>query len=215
MKTILPLSLAVLSLLLGACQSPYYAMMEKVGVHKREILVDRVKEGKESQEEAKEQFQDALEQFIALTEFDGEDLQKVYDKLSKELDRCEDKADEIEDRIDSIENVSKALFREWEKELKKFTNREYQRISARKLEETRARYEAMIRTMHKARDSMEPVLVTFRDQVLFLKHNLNAQAIASLDVQVGILKSDIRILIHEMEASIDEAESFIDSMDQS
>lgn len=215
MKTLLPLCLVTSLLILSGCQSPYYAMMEKVGIHKREILVDRVKEGKESQEEAKEQFQDALERFVELTEYDGGDLQEVYDKLSKELDRCEDKADEIEDRIDAIEDVSKELFREWEKELNKFTNREYQRISAQKLDDTRARYKLMIRTMHKARDSMEPVLVTFRDQVLFLKHNLNAQAIASLDVQVGILKSDIRILIHEMEASIDEAETFIDAMDQS
>lgn len=213
MKTKLPLCLFALLILVG-CQSPYYAMMEKIGVHKREILRDRVKEGKESQEEAKKQFQNALERFVELTNFDGGDLQKIYDKLNKELERCESKADEIDDRIDSIEDVSKALFHEWEKELNKFTNREYQRISAEKLDQTKARYKAMIKVMKRARESMDPVLVTFRDQVLFLKHNLNAQAIASLDTQVGILKSDIRILIHEMEASIDEAEAFIKTMDK-
>ena len=34
--------------------------------------------------------------------------------------------------------------------------------------------------MRLAESRIEPVLKSFRDQVLFLKHNLNAKAIASL-----------------------------------
>jgi sugar-specific transcriptional regulator TrmB len=214
MKTKLPLSCWIVFALLamGGCQSPYYAVMEKMGIHKREILLDRVKEGKKSQLEAKEQFQNALEKFTDLTNFDGGDLQKIYDRLSKELARCEDRADEVADRVESIEDVADELFHEWEKELKQYKNPEYKQISREKLEQTRSRYGDLIASMKKARNSIEPVLVTFRDQVLFLKHNLNAQAIASLDVQAKILKSDIRILIHEMESSIEEADAFIQTM---
>lgn len=45
---------------LSGCQSAYYGAWEKLGVEKRDILVDRVENAKESQEEAQEQFADAL-----------------------------------------------------------------------------------------------------------------------------------------------------------
>jgi chromosome segregation ATPase len=186
--------------------------MESMGIHKREILVDRVKEGRETQQEAKDQFKTALERFTELTEFDGGKLKKTYDRLNRELERSEAKAKEVSSRIEAIEDVSDELFREWEKELKSFKNAEYRRISESKLEATYAKYEDLIAAMKRAEKSIAPVLDSFRDQVLFLKHNLNAQAIASLDTQTEVLKSDIVILIEQMESSIAEADSFIDSM---
>lgn len=201
-------------LILSACQSPYYAAMEKVGIHKRDILVKRVKEGKESQLEAKEQFLSALEKFTALTDFDGGNLQKTYERLNRELKRSEDRAQEVSDRVNSIKDVSKELFREWNQELKQYQNQEYRQISERQLEQTQSNYEDLIAAMKKAENSIQPVLITFRDQVLFLKHNLNAQAIASLGRQADLLKSDIQILIEEMETSIAEADAFIESMNQ-
>jgi len=47
---------------------------------------------------------------------------------------------------------------------------------------------------------MVPVLGRFSDQVLFLKHNLNASAIAELDTHRRQLQSEIAQLIAEMEA---------------
>lgn len=38
-------------LLLSACESAYYDALEKVGVHKREILIDRIEAAQEAQEE--------------------------------------------------------------------------------------------------------------------------------------------------------------------
>lgn len=207
------LSLTICVLLAG-CKTPYYAAMEKVGIHKRDIMVDRVAEAKDAQEDAKEQFQTALEKFVALTDFDGGDLQKTYDRLNRELKRSEDRAKEVSERIQAIESVSKDLFKEWEKELDQYKNQEYRRISEQQLEETYSRYEDLIKAMKKAERSIEPVLVTFRDQVLFLKHNLNARAIASLDAQTDVLKTDIQALVAEMETSIEEADAFIQTMNQ-
>ena len=56
---------------------------------------------------------------------------------------------------------------------------------------------------------MEPVLVAFRDQVLYLKHNLNAQAIAALEGSVRSIEGDVASLIDEIRVSIREAESFL------
>jgi hypothetical protein len=66
--------------------------------------------------------------------------------------------------------------------------------------------------MKRAERKIDPVLNAFRDQVLYLKHNLNAQAIASLQSELVSIESDVARLIQEMDASIREANSFIASM---
>ena len=63
--------------------------------------------------------------------------------------------------------------------------------------------------MRRAADRMDPVLKTFRDQVLYLKHNLNARALAQLDSTNHGLEEDISRLVADMETSIREAEKFI------
>ncbi len=201
-----------LSLTLVGCQSAYYGTMEKLGVHKRDILVDRVEEAKESQEEAKEQFADALQEFLSVSEFKGSDLRDVYDKLAGALNESEMKAEAVRGRIDSIESVAGKLFEEWESELEQYSNESLRRSSRSQLSSTRTRYDRLIVVMNRAESRMEPVLSAFRDQVLFLKHNLNAQALASLEETSMELQDEMGVLIAQMEKSIGEANSFIESM---
>ncbi|MBL4575943.1 MAG: DUF2959 domain-containing protein [Opitutaceae bacterium] len=201
-----------LSFVLAGCQSAYYGTMETLGVHKRDILVDRVEEAKESQEEAKEQFANALEEFMAVTEFEGSDLRDVYDKLASSLEESEAKATAVRVRIDSIESVAGYLFEEWEAELDEYSNESLRRSSQRQLSSTKTRYDRLITVMRRAESRMDPVLDAFRDQVLFLKHNLNAQALASLGETSMKLQDEIGELIAQMEKSISEANSFIESM---
>jgi hypothetical protein len=56
---------------------------------------------------------------------------------------------------------------------------------------------------------MDPILVVFNDQVLFLKHNLNARAIASIQDEVTVMEEEVANLIVDMNAAIAEAESFV------
>jgi hypothetical protein len=206
---------ALFALLAGAsaCQSAYYGIQEKLGVHKRDILVDRVQEGRDAQEEAKEQFQSALEAFKAVESFDGGDLEEVYDELNGEYERSVSKVEAVKKRIDSIEDVSGDLFDEWEEELSEFENAELKRKSEATMIETKDRYADLISAMRRAEVKMEPVLQSFGDQVLFLKHNLNAKAITSLQGSLASIESDVGILIRDMETSIAEADAFIASME--
>ena len=57
--------------LVAGCQSMYYKTMEKFGYEKREILVDRVIDARDAQQETKEQFTSALEKFSDVVNFDG------------------------------------------------------------------------------------------------------------------------------------------------
>jgi Skp family chaperone for outer membrane proteins len=198
-----------LALALAGCSSAYYGAMEKFGIAKREILADRVDATRKSQQEAKEQFANALERFLALTRIDGGDLQQKYEDLNTEFKRSEEQAEEVRERIAAVEDVAEALFREWKQELSQYTNEGLRRDSQRQLDTTQRRYTALLALMQRAAERMDPVLATFRDQVLFLKHNLNARAVSSLDSTHRALEADISRLISEMETSIREAEVFI------
>jgi hypothetical protein len=206
------LPLFFLVFLTSGCQKAYYNTMEKFGVHKRDIMVDRVEEARDSQEEAKEQFQSALEQFSSVLGFKGGDLEDKYKKLKAEYDKSEAKANEVKDRIDAVEDVSEALFDEWENELDQYSSASLRRDSEKKLTATRRQYKQLIRAMHNAEKKIEPVLTALRDQVLYLKHNLNAKAIASLQSELVNVESDIAVLVKEMEKSITEANAFIRTM---
>ena len=191
------------------CSQAYYGTLEKVGIHKRDILVDRVEAAKESQEAAKEQFLSALEEFSTVVKFDGGDLEELYKKLDKELQKSEARADEVKTRIDKVEEVSQDLFVEWEKELEEYSSDSLRNKSAQQLSNTKKRYKQLITSMRRAEARIDPVLRPFKDQVLFLKHNLNAKAIASLRGELVQVELDTDRLIKELEASIAEADRFI------
>lgn len=199
-------------LFLAGCSGVYYDAMEKVGIPKRKILVDRVEAARGSQQEAKEQFASALEQFLAVTKVPASELQATYEKLNAEFKRSETRAQDVRDRISAIDSVAQALFDEWNGELKQYTNPALRAQSERQLSTTKNRYAALMRVMEQAASRMDPVLGAFRDQVLFLKHNLNAQAISALSGTSRDLQQDISRLIADMEKSIKEADAFINSM---
>ena len=203
---------AVCVLAAAGCSSTYYNTLEKFGYAKRDLLVDRVEKAQEAQTEAKEQFASALEHFLAVTKVDGGDLQRKYEAMSAEFKRSEARAKEVHERIDAVEDVAEALFSEWKQELKQYSSASLRSESQRQLDATRRNYDNVLRLMRRAAERMDPVLGTFRDQVLFLKHNLNARALASLDSTNRELEADISRLIADMEASIREAETFIKTL---
>ena len=204
--------IVLVTLLLAACSNPYYAAMEKVGIHKRDIMVDRVEDARNSQEEAQEQFQSALEQFSSVIALEETDLKRAYERLNDEYESCVDAAENVSSRIDKVESVSEALFDEWSDEIKLYSSKDLARASKKQLEDTRDRYEEMMNRMRSAEKSMDPVLSIFRDNVLFLKHNLNAQAIGSLQNEFANLEAEIDTLIVRMSAAIESSNEFISEM---
>ena len=208
-KTAAPFLSLLAILCLGACASTYYNAMEKVGVHKRDILVDRVEGARDAQSDAQEQFKSALEQFRSVVTVETTDLSEAYDNLNAEYEASKEAAEKVSDRIDSIESVADALFKEWEEELALYKRADLQAKSRKQMLATKTHYNKMLASMHKAEKSMEPILESFQDNVLFLKHNLNAQAIGSLRGEFSSLKGEIDNLIKNMNAAIQSSNQFI------
>ena len=201
-----------LVLLIAACQSAYYEAAEQVGYHKRDILVDRVESSRDAQQDAEEQFQNALEQLSELTDFDGGDLEDIYEEVADEYESSLEAAEEVTEQINAVEHVAKSLFAEWEEEINQYSNARLKSESQAKLRETRSRYNGMMTAMRKSEAKMDPVLRAMNDNVLYLKHNLNAKAVASLQVEFSRIEQDIEVLIVEMRKSIASSDAFIASM---
>lgn len=201
-----------LAAILCSCSTPYYKMWEVLGKEKRDLLRKFVVEAREDQQEASEQFKDALTQIKELYGFEGGNLEKTYNTLKSEYDQSKSKADAVKSRIKQVEKVAADLFSEWERELKTISSPELRRTDEARLRETKRRYESLHTAMKRAERSMEPVLTQFNDQVLFLKHNLNARAIGSLKDEAVDIEREIDKLLKEMSRSISEADEFIKAM---
>ncbi|GAA4894024.1 DUF2959 domain-containing protein [Ferrimonas pelagia] len=198
-----------LSLTLTGCQSAYYAAAEQVGYHKREILVDRVEDAQESQQEAQEQFSSALEQLKTLVDFDGGELEDVYDKVKAEYDDAQDAADAVTSRINGVNDVADAMFDEWQTELEQYQSANLRRESETQLRDTRRRYDSMLKAMRQAEAKMDPVLKRLKDNELYLKHNLNARAVGAIGKEFGALEGEVERVIAEMNKAIAESDKFI------
>jgi hypothetical protein len=205
-------SILVAALSLGGCRSAMYSALETIGIEKRDVLVRNVSEARDAQAAAKDQFASALDQFRSVVKTNGGDLERMYDRLNGEYERSSERAGAVRERIDEVEQVANDLFEEWENELGQYSNAQLRSNSRRLLSDTRRRYQTLIGAMRRAESSMAPVLETFEDQVLALKHNLNAQAIGSLRNELRDIEKQTQALVRDMERAIAEANAFIDSM---
>lgn len=205
-------SLTIALFLVSACETAYYSGWEKLGKQKRDLLVDRIEDTQESQEDAQEEFADALEQFKSVVEFDGGDLETMYHKLNSEYEDAAEAAEDISSNIDRVEDVADDLFTEWQKEIEQYSSANLRRDSEQKLKATKRQYGGLLKSMRASEKTIDPVLATLKDQVLYLKHNLNARAISSLKGELQSVNTDVERLIKAMEKSIGESRSFIASM---
>jgi hypothetical protein len=199
-------------LALTACNSIYYAAWEKLGWEKRDLLVSAVKKARGEQKDAGEEFQDAMTQLKKLSGFHGGNLESAYNKFKAEYEDCEAQANKVRSQVREVDQVARDLFREWERETRQYENASLAADSRRRLQDTRSRFEQLSSTLHSAEATMDPVLRQFRDQVLYLKHNLNAAAIGSLRGTADTIQADIQRLLEQMNRSIAEADRFISAM---
>ncbi len=175
----------------------------------RDILVTRVEAASEAQQETANEFRSALEKFKSVTGFDGGDLEKKFNTLNAAFEQSEAAASNVRNRIDRVVNATNRLLDEWRGELNQYHDASIKRRAQNQFDETRKKAEQLIAVMRNAEQKTEPVLGAFRDQVLFLKHNLNTQAVNSLKQESVVIEQDVSALIREMEASIAEAEAFV------
>lgn len=209
MNSVCCFALLTVTLFLASCQSTYYAVWEKMGREKRHLLKDQIENARDDQLEASEEFQDALTRLKAFNNFEGGKLEQAYSQIADDYEECENRARQLDDRIEKVQRIAQDLFAEWENEIGQIQKEEFRAKSRQKLRATKARFSRLNKAMVTARTRMTPILATQKDYVLYLKHNLNAQAIGSLKGEVNSIEADMDRLVRDIARSIDEADAFL------
>lgn len=212
MKYLVLLGLVFLPVL-SSCNSMYFSALEKIGIEKRDLFIKRIKAARNSQVDAKEQFKNALEEYKSVVNVEGGDLESKYNKLSAILDESEKSAEDVKSRVIRVRDVAVSLFQEWKSELSDYSNQELRRDSEKKLDKAKMEYAAMMASMKIASDRLEPALKPLRDNVLYLKHNLNAKAIMALNAEVIRVEEKVDNLIEELSRSIADADEYVKRME--
>jgi len=198
---------------LTACQSTYYAIWEKLGREKRDLLRADVVDARDAQQAASQQFKTALERMKEMYNFDGGKLETAYNQFKSEYEDCASRADKVRSRIKDVEQVAGDLFKEWDKEIGEISDAKMRADSRNKLNASREKYDQLHASMKRAESSMDPILTKFHDNVLYLKHNLNAAAIGALKGESIKIETDISQLIADMNKSIAQSDAFIKTLD--
>lgn len=206
------IAVLIMIALIAGCSQTYYSVWEKLGQEKRDLLRGNVEKARKEQGEAQEQFKDALTRLRELQNFEGGNLARLYDGLQEDYQDSAERADAVRDRIEKIDSIAKDLFVEWEREIKELENPQFKADSRKKLSQTRERYQLLHKAMVQAEQSMGPVLKQFKEYVLYLKHNLNAQAVAGLQTEVSKIEKDVDRLIKDMQVAMQKADSFIQTL---
>jgi Protein of unknown function (DUF2959) len=194
---------------ISGCNTVYYKTMETFGKEKRHILKTDVKDVRQSQAKAQREFQDALTTIKELYGFQGGDLEQFYNRLRKNYEDCDSRANQIEKRINTVEEVAKDLFLEWDAEIAQIGDPAMQSSSRQSYADSKEQYEKLQKVMKNSTKGMYPVLAKLKDNVLYLKHNLNAKSVGVLGGEVTAIEQEVEKLIFDMNASVDEAEIFI------
>jgi len=209
MKKIYSLLLSVCLLTTG-CQRFYNSALENVlGFEKRELLQKSVQSVKTDQVKAQEEFQDAMTELKKLYGFDGGNLEKMYNKFKGAYEDSSEQAGKVNERVDNMNRIAKSMFSEWSGEIRQYESKEFAADSQRKLDLTRERYEVLIKSARESEAAMKPILKKLNDHVLYLKHNLNAASVGTIQGETKSIQTDVEELTRRMNESIREADNFI------
>ncbi len=203
-----------------SCQNPItkavrhveYSAYEMVGIQKRDLLKTRVNDARDEQKEAGDKFQDALQQLKKVYGFEGGALEKKYNSLKSAYDRAFYQAEAVHKSIRKVEFVAADLFKEWDKEIDQIETASLKKKSREQLVDTKKKYAELHDKLKASESQLDPVLRKLNDNVLYLKHNLNAKAITSLKGETTRIQGDIENLIRDMNKSVESAELFIKEM---
>jgi len=213
MKTIgMTIALVLILSSQGCNNSLGYSFQEAMGTPKRQVLLSRVQDTRDSLKETKKTFASAMQQFGSVYKESGAKLENKYVILKKEYDTCNSKASELRGQIANVKSIGQVLFQEWQKELDQFTNEQMRKLSEVKMQQTREKYVTMTDSMDRVSARITPVMNSMNDQLLNIKHSLNALIVVSLEEELTQLRGHMDSLSADIDASVNHCNAFIGSM---
>ena len=197
---------------LTSCQAMYFTTMEKFGVEKRDILLERVEDAHDALKVAEVRFDASLTTFREIVKGEESTLTANFERFSDAYDKAESAAADFHERVADVQVVANLMFEEWKRESGEILDNELRRASRENYTKATTRYERTLRGFRRVEARMDPMLTKFRDHVLYLKLNLHPAALGTLRDNEGDIIAAMEELEDLMEKALSDGGELIDSM---
>ena len=176
-----------LALLVAGCASSG----AKESVQEVEGLASRIERVHETAERAKERARGAVDRLSSLVapDFDG-DAVAAYMDLVDAVELSERDAERLRGELEPMRKAAEQVFAQWEADLEAYSSPRIRQRSSERLAVTRQRFDAIVKSLTPALDSLDTFHAALRDQVLFLEHDLNREAAALVQPEAMRLAQD-------------------------
>jgi len=162
--------------------------------------------------ETKQQLAKTMDVYNALMAEDAKDRKKLYADLKKQMGNTEKRRSQIAEQATSMKSEAEALFRQWAESAAAIENAELRARSEERLEATKTSYAEIDTVGRKAADLYHAFMKDLQDQITFLGHDLNPEAVASLGPEAEELNEKADTLMRRIDDTIRTANERIGAL---
>jgi ElaB/YqjD/DUF883 family membrane-anchored ribosome-binding protein len=182
------------------------------GVKQIETLVKASGNTVKAIAETKQQLQKTMDVYNSLMADGAQDLPKLYKDLQKQMEDTQKRREKIKQEAATMSTEAEALFTSWSASAAAIENPDLRKKSEDRLAKTKASYEQIGKAGDKASDLYDPFMKALQDQVTYLGHDLNADALASLKPEAQKINQEADKLMKSIDDTITTANTNIGAL---
>jgi chromosome segregation ATPase len=162
--------------------------------------------------ETKVQLMKTIDVYNALMADNAKDRKKLYKNLQNEMNNTEKRRAKIDEEAAQMKTEADTLFTQWAESAAAIEKLDLRKRSEERLEATKASYAEIQSVGQKAADLYPPFMKALQDQIAYLGHDLNAEAVASLAPEAAKLNEEAEALTRSLDDTISTANEKIGAL---
>jgi hypothetical protein len=162
--------------------------------------------------ETKVQLMKTMEVYNSLFADEATDRRKIYNQIQKEMENTDRRRARISEEAAKMNAEADTLFKGWADSTAAIENPDLRERSEERLNATRASYGEIGTVGQKAADLYAPFMKALQDQITYLGHDLNPEAVASLKPDAEKLNERSDKLIQSIDDTIATANKNIGAL---
>jgi hypothetical protein len=178
---------------------------QDAGVKQVEQLVKKSGSTVQAIAETKLQLQKTMDVYNSLMSTDEKNMKGNYKKLQQEMDATAKKRADIKLRADEMNAEAQTLFKSWGDSAAAIQSADLRQRSQERLDKTKASFAEIGTVGQKAVDLYDPFMKALQDQVTYLGHDLNTQAVQSLQADAAKMNEKAQTLMKSIDDTISVA----------
>jgi len=185
---------------------------EKSTLNEVDVLFSSIETVQVESTVSKERSRAALEllETLARPDFAG-NAPQTYSSFVAAIDASEKQAAKLSESVEPMKESAEEVFQQWTKDLEAIGNTRLRAQSHVRMEETRARYEAVLTAAATAQVTYDAFNADLHDHALFLGHDFNRSAVSAIASEVAALAERSKDLDQRLDACDAAARRYVEA----